>query len=67
MYLITFTLQSITLRFGSAHYTAVVWLNGQPVGNHSGGHLPFEFDVSKELIYGQENYICVAINNTLTR
>ena len=54
------------LRFGSAHYTAQVWLNGQEVGLHSGGHLPFEWDISSHLHYSRENTISVAVNNTLT-
>src|SRR5689334_23066570 len=34
----------IVLRFGSVNYLADVWLNGQFLGSHEGGHLPFEFD-----------------------
>ncbi|GAB4513699.1 MAG: beta-glucuronidase [Anaerolineae bacterium] len=36
----------VMLRFNSVNYLAEVWLNGQRVGSHEGGHLPFEFDVS---------------------
>lgn len=36
----------IMLRFGSVNYLAEVWLNGQSLGVHEGGHLPFEFDAS---------------------
>lgn len=54
------------LRFGSAHYTARVWINGDDVGGHEGGHLPFEMDISQHLLYWKENTITVAINNTLT-
>jgi beta-glucuronidase len=36
----------IALRFGSVNYLADTWLNGQPLGTHEGGHLPFEFDVT---------------------
>ena len=38
--------QQIMLRFGSVNYIADVWLNGQYLGQHEGGHLPFEFDVT---------------------
>ena len=36
----------LLLRFGSVNYLAEVWLNGQPLGTHEGGHLPFEFDLT---------------------
>jgi len=56
----------IVLRVGSAHYNAVVWINGAPVMSHSGGHLPFEEVVNSELDFTKVNRITVAINNTLT-
>ena len=39
------------LRMGSVHYTAMVYLNGEFVTEHSGGHLPFEADVSDLLMF----------------
>ncbi|KAG8122824.1 hypothetical protein E2320_018284 [Naja naja] len=36
----------IVLRFGSAHYYSVVWVNGVEVTEHEGGHLPFEVEIS---------------------
>merc|ERR1711892_1416114 len=38
--------ESVMLRFGSAHYTAMVYVNGKPAVTHEGGHLPFEAEVS---------------------
>lgn len=35
------------LRFDSVNYFATVWLNGQKLGSHEGGHLPFEFEITK--------------------
>lgn len=43
-----------------------VWVNGQMVGNHTGGHLPFEFNVTNVLQYTGINTVTVAVNNTLT-
>ena len=42
------------------------WLNSKEVMKHSGGHLPFEVDVSPLLVYDKPNRITAAINNTLT-
>jgi beta-glucuronidase len=33
------------IRFESVNYRARVWLNGRPVGTHTGADLPFEFDL----------------------
>ncbi len=38
--------QRVYLRFGSVNYLADMWLNGVRLGQHEGGHLPFEFDVT---------------------
>jgi beta-glucuronidase len=35
------------LRFDSVNYFATVWLNGKKLGSHEGGHLPFEFEITK--------------------
>lgn len=36
----------VFLRIGSANYATKVWLNGELIGTHEGGHLPFSFDLS---------------------
>ena len=34
--------------------------------NHTGGHLPFQSDISKLIKYGEQNLLVVALNNTLS-
>ena len=56
----------VVLRFGSVHYTAVVYVNGQEVGGHAGGHMAFEMEVGAALAWGLgTNRVTVAVNNTL--
>jgi beta-glucuronidase len=54
----------IMLRFGSVNYLADVWLNGEKIGVHEGGHLPFEFDVSP-LIKETDNLLVVRVDGEL--
>ncbi|XP_043312238.1 beta-glucuronidase [Cervus canadensis] len=58
----------VVLRIGSAHYYAIVWVNGVHVAEHEGGHLPFEADISKLVQSGPLSScrITIAINNTLS-
>ncbi|XP_016046770.1 beta-glucuronidase isoform X2 [Erinaceus europaeus] len=58
----------VVLRVGSAHYHALVWVNGVHVAEHEGGHLPFEVDISKLVQSGPLSScrITIAVNNTLT-
>ncbi|XP_028838377.1 beta-glucuronidase isoform X1 [Denticeps clupeoides] len=57
----------IMLRVGSAHYYSVVWVNGEKVGQHEGGHLPFEADIGAvaRKRNGTSCRITIAVNNTL--
>jgi beta-glucuronidase len=58
--------QRIFVRFGSVNYAAAVWLNGQLLGEHEGGHLPFDFEVADALRWGQENTLAVRVEARLT-
>ena len=49
------------LHFGAVDYFATVWLNGQQVGEHEGGYLPFELDVSAALRPGRPNELVVRV------
>ncbi len=60
------TNSKIILRFGSVHYTAVVYVNGNLAIEHEVGHLPFEVEVTDYLLNGRKNLLTVAVNNTLT-
>ncbi len=40
------------LNFEAVDYQSSVWVNGKKVGAHSGGNLPFSFDVTKTLQSG---------------
>ena len=52
--------QMVLLRFGAVDYLAEVYVNGQKVGSHEGGYLPFEFDVTG-LLHSGENQIAVRV------
>ncbi len=41
--------QTVRLRFEAVGEAAQVWLNGQPLGEHTGGATPFEFNVTHAL------------------
>lgn len=36
----------LLLRFGAVDYEATVWVNGERVGEHTGGHVPFDLDIT---------------------
>ncbi len=50
----------LLLHFGAVDWQCVVWLNGQRVGEHSGGYDPFTFDITDALQSG-ENELLVAV------
>ena len=58
--------QQVYLRVGSANYAARVWVNGQYVGQHQGGHLPFAFEITEQVRWDAANTIAIRVDNTLT-
>ena len=54
----------VWLRFGSVNYLAEAWLNGQALGRHEGGHLPFEFEVTSVAEAG-ENALVLRVDGRL--
>lgn len=54
--------QRVALRFDAATHAAEVHLNGERLGGHVGGFLPFEFDVTDRLREG-DNLLAVAVDN----
>lgn len=56
----------IFLRFSAATHRAIVYVNGYNVGEHEGGFLPFNCDISNVVYYNQYNRICVKMNNELS-
>lgn len=57
--------QRIFIRIGSANYGAKIWINGQPLGQHEGGHLPFVFEISSSIKWSESNRISIQIENIL--
>ena len=38
--------RQIYVRFNSVNYLAEVWVNGERLGEHEGGHLPFGYEIT---------------------
>lgn len=57
--------QRIFIRVGSANYQGTVYLNGERVGSHEGGHLPFAFEISNLVRWGEANTLAISVENEL--
>jgi len=58
--------QKIFLRFGSINYLSDVWLNGEKLGEHEGGHLPFKFDITERNKI-EKNKLVVRVDGNLSK
>lgn len=56
--------QRIKLRFNAVSYLAEVWLNGERLGQHEGGHLPFVFDIT-DRVKESGNRLVVRVDGNL--
>ncbi len=56
--------QRVFLRFNSINYLAEVWLNGRKLGSHEGGHLPFTFEITREL-KTEKNLLVIRVDGEL--
>ena len=57
--------QRVFIRVGSAVYLGTVYLNGVKVGSHEGGHLPFAFEITDKIQWGEENVVAISVENEL--
>jgi beta-galactosidase/beta-glucuronidase len=49
----------VVLHFGAVDYRATVWVNGQLVAEHTGGHTPFSADITDALADQPEQVIVI--------
>jgi beta-glucuronidase len=52
----------VYLYFGAANYEAMVYLNGEKLGSHTGGFTPFAFEVTGKL-KAKDNFVVVKVDN----
>lgn len=50
------------LYFGAVNYEAIVYVNGEKVGEHRGGYTPFNFDITSVVKEG-DNFVVVKVDN----
>jgi beta-galactosidase len=52
------------LHFEAVDYQSTVWVNGKEVGNHTGGHTPFSFDITGVIKAGENELIVRVLDAT---
>ena len=61
----TWVQRNVRLHFGAAQNHARVWINGQFAGEHRGGSLPFDCDITPHLRLGASNLLVVEVDGSL--
>ncbi|MBZ5626606.1 MAG: beta galactosidase jelly roll domain-containing protein, partial [Acidobacteriia bacterium] len=56
----------VFLHFGAANYEAIVYLNGEKLGTHTGGFTPFAFEVTGK-VKPKDNFVVVKVDNKRRR
>ncbi|KOS18056.1 Beta-galactosidase [Escovopsis weberi] len=55
--------QSVLLNFEAVDYQATVYVNGQRVGEHTGGYFRFTLDVTDVVNFGEKNSLAVFVRD----
>ncbi|HQN44295.1 MAG TPA: hypothetical protein PLA25_09185, partial [Anaerolineaceae bacterium] len=55
--------QRLWLHFGAVDWRAWVWVNGEWVGEHLGGYLPFSFDITPHVNWRGANLLQIAVQD----
>ncbi|MCD6405752.1 MAG: glycoside hydrolase family 2 [Planctomycetes bacterium] len=53
----------VLIHFGAVDYSATVWVNGREIGSHSGGQVPFSFDIT-DYLNGSRARIVVGVEDS---
>jgi len=59
--------KQIRISFGAVYQTSKVWVNGQLLGEHIGGYLPFEYNITDFVHYNKPNVVIVMADNSYKR
>ena len=55
--------ERLFLIIGASDWETHVWLDGQLLGSHKGGYVPFEFDLSDYLKYDQDQALVIRVDD----
>lgn len=55
--------ERVFIHFGAVNYEAHVYLNGKKLGTHKGGFTPFNFEIPKDLLKKEGNFLVVKVDN----
>ncbi|MFY0606452.1 MAG: DUF4982 domain-containing protein [Cyclobacteriaceae bacterium] len=55
--------KKVFIEFESVRQIADVYINGQHIGQNQTGFIPFGFDLTKYISFGEDNVIAVKVNN----
>jgi len=56
--------QRVFLVIGACDWETQVWLDGHPLGTHRGGYIPFEFELTTNLIAGQDHRLVLRVDDS---
>jgi len=56
--------QIVLLHFGAVDFSCQLWVNGQEIGSHWGGFLPFSFDITTALKKGENEILLMVQDET---
>jgi beta-galactosidase/beta-glucuronidase len=59
----TYAGRKVFIKFEGVQNYCKIWINGNYIGEHKGGHNAFCFDISGQVKYGEDNVVAVAVNN----
>lgn len=54
----------VFLVIGASDWETTVWLDGHELGTHQGGYIPFEFELTPHVRFGQEQRLVIRVDDT---
>ncbi|WP_130810941.1 glycoside hydrolase family 2 protein [Olsenella sp. Marseille-P4559] len=55
--------ERLLLHFDAVDYACACFVNGRPAGTHTGGYLPFSFDVTNLLVPGEKSELTLCVRD----